>query len=45
MVIVSQLNVLCPGCNLCGQPVKVQSRRLTNIFKLNNIMHFTLTHS
>ena len=43
MVIVSQLNVLCPGLNLCGQPVKV-SRRLTNIFKLNKVMHFTLTH-
>ena len=43
MVIVSQLKGLCPGRNLCGQPVKV-SRRLTNIFKLNNVMHFTLTH-
>ena len=35
MVIVSQLNGLCPGRNLCGQAVKV-NRRLTNIFKLNN---------
>ena len=40
MVIVSQLNVLCPWCNLCGQPVKV-NRSLTTISKLNNVMHFT----
>ena len=42
MVIVSQLKVLYPGSNLCGQPVKVNR---DDSLKYMNVIHFTFINT